>query len=80
MLAPRRAQLHQFVAGPAFLEGSGELQIFEFQKYLRTSDVRKDSRCDEGRSQQLPLQSRGGQFNIRFYLLSICGCPASPRQ
>ena len=63
-LAFFRAELRQFVAGAALLEGGGELQVLEFQEYLGPGDVRQGARGHAGRAQQLALQAGGGGLNV----------------
>jgi hypothetical protein len=42
------AQLGQLVAGAAFLEGGGELQVLELEEDLRAGQLRQRARLHEG--------------------------------
>ena len=57
-------ELRQLVAGAALLERGRELQVLEFQKHLRTGDVREGFRGHAGRAQQMALQALGGGLNV----------------
>ncbi len=57
-------QLRQLVAGAAFLEGGGELQVLEFEENLRAGDVGQGAGRHERRAQQLALQTRGSGLDV----------------
>jgi hypothetical protein len=63
-LALLRSQLGQLVAGAAFLERGGKLQVFEFEKDLGTDDVGQGPRCHERGQQQVALQALGCMLDI----------------
>jgi hypothetical protein len=57
------AQLRELVAGTAFLERCGELQVLELQEHLGLHDLRQRARLDAGREQHLALQPLGRPLN-----------------
>jgi hypothetical protein len=58
------AQLCQLVAGAAFLERGGELQVLELQKHLRTGDLRNRARFHARRVEEVPLQALRGLADV----------------
>ena len=49
-------QLRQFVAGATLLKGGSELQVFEFEKYLRTGDVGQGFGSNTGCAQHVAME------------------------
>ena len=57
-------QQRELVAGTAFLERSGELQVFKLQEDLRADDFRQRSGFNAGRVEHLALQALGGVADV----------------
>ena len=57
-------QLREFVAGTAFLERGGVLQVFKFEKNAAADQLRQRAGFHAGRVQHLPSQANGGGLDI----------------